>query len=568
MVLELLNKQNSQTTTLVEAAKIYPVDPVSTQVTVSNVFLKDGKFIFDLFFNNFDINEFDAIRIIPLNASEINALNAGGLPNNFSDTDKKILFQNSLDVQVFAPQVNLDGIEVSIKELQDENFVVLVILEDSPQENSDIFVISTSKSSLVNFSSTSTMTYKDVFTSRFSELSNLQILADKTYTSDLLYTCDNTGVLAGIFCVDKEKIINDFTKFPRLISIDDNVKFGQLVTNMEVCFYKYDKNENGYIFSDSLDSTKPSPLDNIAIGNKSGYRFYNFSLPLGNYYSDYQFVLKFELNDITINSAKGALNELKIIRESDDRQNAAIALTSLYGDSVGQKFGFRLSNLNNLSIIDFNSIMNRVINELQKEIDNASQKISVNTNIKSEYTQPKPSNSTFYRGFFEQRFEKKINLSDKKSNSFFGGLNTSTGFPSVSIANFSSEDITIFSNNVKSFKSVQNKPTISNFKTISSKGEELTNEGLQLKINLSDANQKLQNFLAQGETEKFIEFVQNKTRDIKLYYLKFIGDTTSALIFSEIDDDFPNLEGTSNQVLVRIDNYEEFYSTYIYVTGN
>ena len=121
---------------------------------------------------------------------------------------------------------------------------------------------------------------------------------------------------------------------------------------------------------------------------------------------------------------------------------------------------------------------------------------------------------------------------------------------------------------MKSFKSVQNKPTVNNFKTISSKDKELTNEGLQLKVNISDANQKLQNFLAQGETEKFIEFVQNKTRDIKLYYLKFIGDTTSALIFSEIDDDFPNLEGTSNQVLVRIDNYEEFYSTYIYVTGN
>ena len=96
----------------------------------------------------------------------------------------------------------------------------------------------------------------------------------------------------------------------------------------------------------------------------------------------------------------------------------------------------------------------------------------------------------------------------------------------------------------------------------------LSNEGLQLKNNISDANQKLQNFLAQKQTEKFLSFVSNNKRTIKIYYLKFIGDSASALIFSEIDDDFPNFLSQSNKVLVRIDNYEEFYSSYLYVLGN
>jgi len=54
---------------------------------------------------------------------------------------------------------------------------------------------------------------------------------------------------------------------------------------------------------------------------------------------------------------------------------------------------------------------------------------------------------------------------------------------------------------------------------------------------------------------------------MKIYYLKFIGDSASALIFSQIDDDFPGFLAQSNKVLVRIDNYEEFYSSYLYILG-
>lgn len=568
MILELLDKQNSKVNTQIATTKLYPVDPVPTEIVVDNAFLRDGKFIFDLSFNNFDINEFDAIRIVPLNEAEVTTLSGGGLPNNLTNSDKSIIFGKGSDVKVYAPQTNIDNIVIDIKEFQENSFLLLVVLEDSPQENSDIFLISTVKSDLADLSSTKTETYKDVFTSKFSELTNLEIIEEKAYVSNLMYSCDQNGTLSGIFCVDKEKIINNLTKFPSTIGIDDNQLFSQLVPSIEICFYRYDKNENGYIFSDEMDCAMPIPVDNLVVGNKSGYRFYNFSIDLKDYYSDFQAVLKFKFNDITINLAKNAINVLKTIRDNDDRQVAASYLVSLYGSDVGEKFGFKISNLSKLSIIDFNYLMNKVIDELQKEIDNASQKVVVNTNIKSQYTEPRPSNSTFYRNYFTQKFEQKISLAGKKTNNFFGGLNTTNGFAEVPAIAFSTEDISIFAKSDKLFKVVKDKETIKKFKNISMKDKFLSNEGLQLKNNISDANQKLQNFLAQKQTEKFLSFVSNNKRTIKIHYLKFIGDSASALIFSEIDDDFPNFLSQSNKVLVRIDNYEEFYSSYLYVLGN
>ena len=199
---------------------------------------------------------------------------------------------------------------------------------------------------------------------------------------------------------------------------------------------------------------------------------------------------------------------------------------------------------------------------MQKDIENSSQKIVVNTNIKSEYTQPKPSNSTYYRSELIQKFQQKISLVGKKTNNFFNGINTDVGFATISSDNFSTADINIFANNEKSFKTVENKEQIGDFKD-----KLLTNEGLQLKTNISDADQKLQNFLAQKQTEEFLNFIVNQTRTMKIYYLKFIGDSASALIFSQIDDDFPGFLAQSNKVLVRIDNYEEFYSSYLYILG-
>jgi hypothetical protein len=73
--------------------------------------------------------------------------------------------------------------------------------------------------------------------------------------------------------------------------------------------------------------------------------------------------------------------------------------------------------------------------------------------------------------------------------------------------------------------------------------------------------------LSESEPQKFLNFISKNTRDVKLYYLKQVGESVSALIFSEIDDDFPDLETLEGRVLVRMDNYQEFYNSYFYVLG-
>lgn len=73
--------------------------------------------------------------------------------------------------------------------------------------------------------------------------------------------------------------------------------------------------------------------------------------------------------------------------------------------------------------------------------------------------------------------------------------------------------------------------------------------------------------LAQSLKQELLSFEQIKSRGVKFYYLKEVADEAPTLIFKEVDDDFPSLEGISGKILVRTDNYEEFYNSYFYVVG-
>ena len=326
MTVQILNKEENKFTTLITAEKIYPLESIDTQVVIDNAYIKDKNFVFDLTVENLNMGQINSIRIVPLNYSEIETINSGDMPTALSDSDKTILFSNSADVLVFDDQVNIDDISIPFKELAGDNIFVLIVFEAFIQESSKVFLVATNKHLLADFSTAKSQGYGQSLQKKFENLTNLKILEQKTYTSDLLYSCDNGGNLSGLFCLDKEKIIKEFTKFPNLILNTDNLLFDQLVRSIEVCFFEYDKNKNGYLFSDKVQCTVPTVADNLALINKSNYRFYDFSIDLKNLYSEFQFVLKFEINDITINLAKSVLNELRLIRDEDSRIDAAIGL--------------------------------------------------------------------------------------------------------------------------------------------------------------------------------------------------------------------------------------------------
>ena len=108
---------------------------------------------------------------------------------------------------------------------------------------------------------------------------------------------------------------------------------------------------------------------------------------------------------------------------------------------------------------------------------------------------------------------------------------------------------------------------INEFLATSTKDKTLANEGLQVKINSSDADQKAQKLLAEPLKKDFLFLEQMQERGVKFYYLKEMSDSAPTLIFTEVDDEFPDLTTSTEKVLVRVDNYEEFYSSYFYVVG-
>ena len=98
----------------------------------------------------------------------------------------------------------------------------------------------------------------------------------------------------------------------------------------------------------------------------------------------------------------------------------------------------------------------------------------------------------------------------------------------------------------------------------------ITNKGLQEKVNVSDSDEKSLKNLADLPESKFVSFSSQQDRNIKLYYLASVGDTSPVLLFQEVTEDVNILDllTEDNKILIRLDNYEEFYNSYFYITLN
>ena len=570
VLLELLNKQNSKFNTSFSATRVFPPLEEGGVVVAENIFLKDDKVNFDLMLQELPVEEYESIRVIPLNEKEIATLDSANFPVTINESSRVILFEDSPDNVVFQPLDSLEDIQIGLKELTEDDFVILIVLEDAPENNSDIFILTLNKGLLVQTQTAHTQDYKDVFDETFPNVTNLQIVEDKTYTSNLLYSCDTEGMFTGLYCVDKAKLVQENVKFPSLIPNDTNEEFSEFLYDSEVYIYKYEKDKAGYNFVSNLTTASAKPVDDVLAANTGGYRFYQFTTYLNDYVSDLQVVVKFYLNDITINLAKQAIVELKILRDTDNRADAAVYFANIYGEDFLGDFGVSIFDVEKLSNLDFQNLANRVIGDLQDKIDNASQKVVVNEDLRSQYTSPKFVNSTYYRGVFEQKFEEKINLSNKELNQILPNISMNNGFLSISseaASNLFTTEQEIQTESVQQFQIIPNELQINKFILTSSKDKTIVTEGLQNKVNLSDSDEKSQRALSESEPQKFLNFISKNTRDVKLYYLKQVGESVSALIFSEIDDDFPDLETLEGRVLVRMDNYQEFYNSYFYVLG-
>ena len=139
----LLNKQNVKFNTSLEAPLTYPTNELGeiAPLTVDNIYVKDRTLFFDLDLEDISLRDFDAIRIVPLNQVEIETLQGNNFPLELTQETKKILFGDSRDVSTYQVKPSIEGIQVNVGDLEEELFTILVVLEDTPDENSDVYTL-------------------------------------------------------------------------------------------------------------------------------------------------------------------------------------------------------------------------------------------------------------------------------------------------------------------------------------------------------------------------------------------------------------------------------------------
>jgi len=310
----------------------------------------------------------------------------------------------------------------------------------------------------------------------------------------------------------------------------------------------------------------PILINNLRVLNSGGKYFYNFDVQPVNSISDFEAKIKFHFNDITINLANDELINLRTIRDEQQRTGAAQAIINLYGDDIPEEYINNLSNIDKLSDVAFKEFMDKIISDIAKEIDNAKEKNNSKSNAGSQYTSPKPALHNNYEVSLEQKFQRKIKLRNNKQNKFYN-LNSSSPFKSISVNDFTVSPLAFITTQLKTFLTVPQIKPITKFSSLSVKDDLIEQSGLDNKVNCSDEDERAEQKLAISTPSENISLSTTRERKVQLFYLDAVGDTTSALIFREAPSDLTSLIPVGEKVLVRLDNYEEFYDSYFYVVN-
>ena len=563
-ILELLNTENTKSATNLSSSKIFPQQEEQTGVVeFRNMSVQNGTLSFDIRLKDLDPADYTSVVINSINFDEATTLNAEDFPNTLSLASQEILFSAKQGSVVLNPQLDLQNIKLDVTDISSDNYVILVSLTEDPIAASDVFLLVLNKDFPIQVE-TKDFSYNEIFTEQQRGTTSLQLKEDETYTSNMLLSYQENGDLSGFYCLDVEKIVNDNSKFPNLFFNNTIDVFDSFLYKSEVFLYKYDKENFGYYFTNQLGPVAANPVNNMQILNTDGKRFYDFSIPVFDEVSQFQVVLNLYFNDITINLAKERLEDLKEFRDKDNRVAFIGTTLSVYGEEFQSLFFVVPDNILKISNLEFKELANNIINDLDERINNASQKTVVNTHVNSQYIIPKPAIPVFYVSNLKQKFESKIYLGDKKKNDFFVFQEGDT-FNTVLFTDFDVESRVLVTPSSKEFKMVKNKEVIGSFTLASRKDITVANEGLQIKANTSDADERSERNLADTTEEKFLKFEAFAGRQLKLYYLDSVGDSASALLFKEVTDEFNSVYTPGKKILVRLDNYEEFYSSYFYV---
>ena len=348
--LELLNKQNIKIPSLVTSNRLFPQTEEEADIIVTNVSLKEKKLNFDLDISNLDFVDYSAVKIMELTPNVASQLSSEGFPAKLTLKTQQLIFGNDKFTEAYEGSPLMEDINVTISDVNNEIYNVLIVLEDFPLVTSDIFLL---QIGVLPQKSSNQEKYSNVFSKLELRTSPLKIKEGDTYTSNLLYSCNDDGILSGFYCVDLEKFVFDFAKFPNLLFGKNKSVIDQFIYKTEMFFYRYDSSKAGYNFANFVASAAASPVNNLAVNNSSPYRFYDLSINLQDKVSQMQAVAKIFFNDITINFAKQTLKTLITAKNSGDRILAVDSISDIYDDEFEKNFNYELNELLKISNIEF-----------------------------------------------------------------------------------------------------------------------------------------------------------------------------------------------------------------------
>ena len=565
--MSFINIDYSKAKNSVDGLQIFPVEQSNMAVFASNFYRVSEKLHFDLNISNLN-NFFDTIKIVSLSEQELISLQDSGFPIELSDNIRRKLFSVTPGDTAFSATNMISSIEIDLNQVVGQNFKILVNIIDSRIEFGQTFLLSINRQDIIDKTNLTSVSIKDFKTFKQSDSTTiLEILDENAYTSNLIYSFSNNRTLTGLFAINAQRFIDERTKFPNLIDVDNELQFQNFLVSSQVELATYDSAKFGYDFEEVFAIVGTTTVGNLKVKNSDTYKFYNFSIANLNPYAEYETKLIIYFNDITIEIAQQLLTDLREVRTEKNRQEAIDIILRLFGNNIPAEYQRNVDKFEIISKSDFDSLVDKIITLFSDEIKSATERVVANQHVASQYTTPYFSLFNSYVNNFEQSFDKKIKINSNNNNTFIN-LTDANFFKTISANQISLGDRKYIKATVKSFEKIKNLLAIPSFSITSIQGEAVSQLGLINQANCGDVEQRADAKINFEQPEQALSLITRTERDIKIFYLENLGGTVSALDFKEIDQKALDLLEPGEKLLARLDNYEEFYDSYFYIEGS
>ena len=573
----ILNKNDAQNRIFSTGVEVYPLfstadlGPIAaindaTAPSISNIKIMDNILCFNLNLEGSDFAEYDKIKIVCLDDEILSKLKRENFPQELNGFAANFIFGVERNDVLYSPRANIDNVKIDLtgKKYKQLKILVSYIDEQSGTGKSIVFPIGDDQI-LVNSLMSKVPSATKLFRDTTPKKDILTLLKKQTYMSDVFYSYSSDNSVSGFFVIDAEKIINDLTIFPALLSPTSNL-FNEFLHCIKIHLREYGKKDFGYNFSETFGPFYANQIKNIEVKNSKGKLFYDFMARGISNLSTYELSVSLNTEDITLDLAQRELMKLMVSKSENNRSAAEKTIRKIYGNNVPSDLLYDVSVIKKLSNDDFNKLILEIQNRIIKRTQ-AYQKTVSNTNLSSQYMHPSPAIYETYQSQLVHKINRKIVFGQNKENTLF---KLKAAFP-FKVLNSQNIDTTkkVFSEITdKTFNKSLNFKTIKKFLNLSFKDQSDEVNNLEATTNCGDTDSKKDLTFSMPKPIEVKTFSESKERKIELLYLDSLGETVSSLVFKKVDEQaLLSIGQSQNKVLARLVNYEEFYDSYFYITN-